>query len=386
MNKKKILFIISNMESGGVSKSMSSLLNVIDTNRFDVSVFITNPTGVFMELIPSTISVIQDKKTQYLLSAFPENLNLLWKKGYFFSFFMRILVAFLMKLNKGVAGWVLSRMLFKIKEEFDLAVDFNGQHQLYYLVDFVKAKKKVSFFHNDYSKWDYYYAMDKRYYPKVDTIFTISPTCIASLQKYFSEVREKIALFENISSSVLIKHLSNAYSVTLAKHSILTVGHLSAQKGTTLAFEVARILKQEGFVFKWYFIGQNTHDRDYEAIIKQYQIEDEIELLGLKVNPYPYVKATKVIAHLSEFEGKSIALDEAKILEKPVVVTSFSTVFDQFQPNVTATICNFDAQEIAKAIKELLLNQEVRNRYSSNLRLHNVDTTNEIQKIYHLLA
>ena len=90
------------MESGGVSKSMSSLLNVIDTNRFDVSVFITNPTGVFMELIPSTISVIQDKKTQYLLSAFPENLNLLWKTGYFFSFFMRILVAFLMKLNKGV--------------------------------------------------------------------------------------------------------------------------------------------------------------------------------------------------------------------------------------------------------------------------------------------
>ena len=50
MNKKKVLFIISNMESGGVSKSMSSLLNVIDTNRYDVSVFITNPTGVFMEL------------------------------------------------------------------------------------------------------------------------------------------------------------------------------------------------------------------------------------------------------------------------------------------------------------------------------------------------
>ena len=59
------------MESGGVSKSMSSLLNVIDTNRYDVSVFITNPTGVFMELIPNTIKVIEDKKTQYIFSAFP---------------------------------------------------------------------------------------------------------------------------------------------------------------------------------------------------------------------------------------------------------------------------------------------------------------------------
>ena len=386
MNKKKILFIISNMESGGVSKSMSSLLNVIDTNRYDVSVFITNPTGVFMELIPNTIKVIEDKKTQYIFSVFPENLKLLLKNGYFFSFFMRILVAFLMKINRGMAGWILSRMIFRIQEEFDLAVDFNGQHQLYYLVDFVKAKKKVSFFHSDYTQWDYYYAMDKRYYPKMDKIFTISPTCVASLQKYFPQVQDKIELFENISSPQLINSLSEAFSVELAENSIVTIGHLSKKKGTPLALEVARILKIEGFVFKWYFIGENSQDQDYQAIIKQYGIENEIVLLGLKVNPYPYVKATKVIAHLSEFEGRSIALDEAKILEKPIVVTSFSTVLDQFQPNITATICNFDAQEIAKAIKELLLNQEVRNRYSSNLRLHNVDTTNEIQKIYHLLA
>lgn len=386
MTKKKILFIISNMESGGVSKSISSLLNVIDTNTYEVSLYVTNPTGVFMELIPSTISVIKDKKTQYLLSEFPENLKLLWKKGYFFSFFMRIIVALLMKVNKGFAGWVLSRMLFKIKEEFDLAVDFNGQHQLYYLVDFIKAKKKVSFFHSDYAKWDYYYAMDKRYYPKVDAIFTISPTCVASLQQYFPEVREKIALFENISSPSFIKQLSNAYVVTLAKHSILTVGHLSVQKGTPLALEVARILKQQGFVFKWYFIGKNTHDFDYEATIKDYQIQDEIEFLGLKVNPYPYMKATTIMAHLSQFEGRSIALDEAKILEKPIVVTSFSTVFDQFHPNVTATICNFDTEQIAKAIKELLLNQELRQLYASNLSVQQVDSTNEIQKIYHLLA
>ena len=69
MTKKKILFIISNMESGGVSKSLSSLLNVIDTNTYEVSLYVTNPTGVFMELIPSTTSVIKDKKTPF----FPKN-------------------------------------------------------------------------------------------------------------------------------------------------------------------------------------------------------------------------------------------------------------------------------------------------------------------------
>ena len=73
--KKKILFIISNMESGGVSKSLTSLLNVIDTNKFNVDVFILNPEGIYMELIPSNIKIITNKKTTLFFSSFPFNLT-----------------------------------------------------------------------------------------------------------------------------------------------------------------------------------------------------------------------------------------------------------------------------------------------------------------------
>jgi len=43
--RKKILFIISNMETGGVSKSMTSLMNAIDRQRYDVSLLIVSPHG-----------------------------------------------------------------------------------------------------------------------------------------------------------------------------------------------------------------------------------------------------------------------------------------------------------------------------------------------------
>lgn len=385
MDKKKILFIVSNMESGGVSKSMSSLLNVIDTEKYDVDIFITNPTGVFMELIPESISIIKDERTQFLLSSFPKNLALLLKKGFVFSFFLRIITAILMLINKGYGAWLLSRRIFKINKEYDLAVDYNGQHQLYYLIDFIKAKKKVSFFHSDYSQWDYYYNMDKKYFQKIDVIFTISDTCVTALKKYFPKNQHKIKLFENISSTKLIEKLANEFIVNLMPNSILSVGHLSVAKGTPLALEVAKILKTKGIAFTWYFIGGDTKDKDYLKLIENYEIQDNIKFLGILVNPYPYIKNAEIIAHLSQFEGKSIALDEAKIIEKPIVVTNFSTVSDQFQHHVNATICNFDSEEIANAIQELLNNKELINKYSSNLNKEKVDNSDEIKKLYNLM-
>jgi hypothetical protein len=162
--KKSILFIVSDMQSGGVSKSMSTLLNVIDYNRFDIDVLILNPSGVFMELLPKNLNIISDNRTKLLFSSFPNNIFQLLKKGYVVSAASRVAVAFFMTFNKGLGSKVLSYGIMNIKKEYDLAVDYNGQHQLYYLVDKVKAKIKVSFFHSDYAKWDYYYQMDQKYY------------------------------------------------------------------------------------------------------------------------------------------------------------------------------------------------------------------------------
>lgn len=44
--KKRILFLISNLETGGVSKSMVSLLNTIDRQKYDVSLWIASSHGV----------------------------------------------------------------------------------------------------------------------------------------------------------------------------------------------------------------------------------------------------------------------------------------------------------------------------------------------------
>lgn len=89
--------------------------------------------------------------------------------------------------------------------------------------------------------------------------------------------------------------------------------------------------------------------------------------------------------HPSQFEGKSIALDEAKLLCKPVVVTNFSTVHDQFKDKVNATICEMNPVAIANAIETLIKDKALCEKYVSCLKTHQTDNTSEISKIYELV-
>lgn len=382
-NRKKILFLIGNLESGGVSKSMVSLLNVIDRDKYDISLWCGSPFGIFFSLLPKDITIISDKKTTLLLQGINGLLPLL-KKGYIFIFFVSIIRLLLSKINKGYAAWWLSRFFPSLNEEYDLIVDYNGQQQLYYMVDKLKGKKKVTFFHNDYGKWPYYYRIDKKYFPKVDAIYTISNVCIESLKRFFPDQKDKIKLMENISSVELINKMANEFKVNFKDgYSILSVGHICKRKGTDLSIEAMRILKEHRLKFKWYFIGDIKED--FSALIAKYSLESYVEFLGVKVNPYPYIKACDIYVHPSRFEGKSIALDEAKILCKPIVVTNFSTVHDQFENGENALIADFHPEDVASKIQLLLENNALRDFLVENLTKCVCDNSSEVNKLYSLL-
>lgn len=123
----------------------------------------------------------------------------------------------------------------------------------------------------------------------------------------------------------------------------------------------------------------------YTKMIEQWNLQDNIVLLGITSNPYPYIKSADILVHPSKFEGKSIALDEAKLLCKPIVVTNFSTVHDQFQNGVNGSVCEMNPVAIANAIEMLIRNENLRKKYIDYLKRNVVDNTSEIGKIYELI-
>ena len=110
-----------------------------------------------------------------------------------------------------------------------------------------------------------------------------------------------------------------------------------------------------------------------------------MKLLGLKENPYPYIANSLLYVQPSKFEGKSIAIDEAKILLKPIVTTNFPTVYDQITHGETGLISEMNPTALANEIEKLLIDENLRNKFAENLSKENWGTESEIEKLYQLI-
>ena len=385
-----MLFIVGTLQSGGVSKSLVNLLNVWDSEKYETSLLLCCKEGdVFSEFIPPGVKVLYSAEVEHCMGG---RRSVIWfiKKGHLIMAAGVLLRLFLSIFSEASAGLLISRMMPQITEdEYDLIVDYGGQQILYYMVDKLKGKCKVSFFHNDYSKWPYYYKADRKYFPQVDRIFTISQVCVDALIQYFPSCKDKIGIMENISSPTLISSMAKE-SVELPDAddgtiTIATLGHVCRRKGTDLSIEAAKLLKSRGIIFKWYLIGK-VMESDLVDRIKSEGLMDTFVFLGIKKNPYPYIAAADLYVHPARYEGKSIALDEAKILCKPIVVTNFSTVNDQFTDTFNASICEMAGDSVAAKIIELIEDNELRSRYVTNLKESMEDNTSEVNKLYSLLG
>ena len=390
--KKKVLFIIGSLQSGGVSKSMVSRLNAWDTEKYDTSLLLCCKDGdVFSDYLPKNIQLIYSPVIEHVMGGF-SSLKWLLAHGYFLLCLGVLLRLILSRISRPLASELIARMMPVVSNvHYDLIVDYGGQQLLYYMVNKLSATKKVSFFHSDYSKWSFYYNADKKYYPLVDHIFTISQTCVDSLKHFFPNCADRVSIMENISSPTIIRQQSlesiGEFKVQIDQmkangNTILcTIGHICRGKGFDFAIEASDILKRNGINFKWIFIGK-VLEEDLLKLIADKELDDNILLVGIQSNPYPYIGLSDIVVHPSRFEGKSIALDEAKILCKPIVVTNFSTVSDQFENGKNGTICGMSGKAVANAIIELINNPNLQDSYRTYLGTHIVDNSREVNKLY----
>ena len=375
--------MIGTLQSGGVSKSIVNLLNAMDRTTYDVHLLLLDRVGdILSPYLPSDITVHVNREIENLHRGL-RGVRALLFTGHLLLAFGSLLRMLMSKISRAWAGRWLAYLMPRFTDlTFDLIIDYGGQQQLYYMVDKLDGKKKITFFHNDYSKWPYYYAADRLYYPKVDQILSISQTCVDVLKAYFPDCKDKISVMQNISSPVLItKQANEVVDLPQAPLLLASLGHIMRRKGTDFSIDAAKILQEKGVDFKWMLVGK-VIEEDLVRRIEQEGLESRFVFLGVCSNPYPYIKAADIYVHPSRFEGKSIALDEAKILCKPIVVTNFSTVNDQFEDRVNASICEMNGEALADAIIELATHKELRQSYVAYLSAHIVDNSSEVEKLY----
>ena len=394
---KKVLISSFDMEVGGVERSLISLLDQFDYKDNDVDLMLYRHHGEFMNLINKKVNLLDEI---YEYSTIRKSILEIVKNGYFKIAFGRIkakLYSDLKQLSKKNDEEQVYQMQYmwkfiikhlpKLEKEYDVAISYLWPH--YFVAEKVNAKKKIAWIHTDYSVIETDIKEDLRIWNKFDYIFAVSEECRKSFLKKYKSLKEKVIVMENITSPDFIKVMSNERVddefIKDKSFKLLSVARLSHAKGIDNAVKALRLLHDRGFKdIKWYVVGYGGDEQMIKNLIKENDLEDSFILLGKKTNPYPYMKECDLYVQPSRYEGKAVAILEAQILGKAVMITNYETAKSQLVNGVDGYITELSVNGIADGIEKLYREDEFRNNLSYNCKNINYANYDELEKLYKL--
>ncbi len=393
--KKKLLFVIPSLNAGGGEKSLINLLNQLDYKQYKVDLLLFRRTGEFLQSLPQDVTILDLSNHYYSFaqSLLPSMMKFISKGNLKFAY-SRLLFTLTNRfvVNASLAeqySWKYKTVVLPALEtEYDVAIGYLEKSSIYFVVDKVKAKRKIGWIHTNYSNAGMDPKFDRAYFEKLDQLVTVSEECKASLLTHFNDLGSKIRIIENILSPNMLKTLSEVEIDTLYQKKaikIVTLARLSHEKGIDLAIEACKELRDQGYLINWLVLGEGTIRQSLKKQIKAYDLEKNFRLLGVRTNPYPYIKHADLYVQPSRYEGKSMAIEEAKILNKPIVITDFETAKDTLINEQTGLIVEKNGSSIANGIIRILVDSNLRNRMIHQLSQEKLGTEDEVQKVYAIL-
>lgn len=393
--KKKVAIITKKLIIGGIEKCLLEMLDAMDLDEIDITLFIEEemPQGGFQEFIPPQIKIknifadeesiktkiIKNLKNRDLKKAI--QLFLSGIKIYYYNVYYKKPTC---KIRQPICS-----TLDCYPDQFDLAISYHNpvSFSVLYTIDKIKANKKVMWIHSNIEEYIEEVDTYKSYFPKFDKIFAVSSGGKDSFISRYPYLEDSTDIFYNRIVKKKIQEKVNKNIKVFpnkAKKIILTTARLSPEKGVDFIPEVAKKLKDAGYLFEWYILGDGNRKLVMDGIEKL-GLSDTIFLLGNQMNPYNYFYECDIYVQPSRFEGYVTTITEAKCLEKPIVGTNIIGINDQITNGVNGLLVNKDVDSLYQGIKQLFDNPELKKRLVSNLKREEIDTTNEIQKLYDLL-
>ena len=372
--KKKVLFMVINMNVGGTEKALLNMIEEMEENQYDVTIYMLEEYGGFLDQIPKWVKIkvfpnyeqikdtLNDPPKQTILA------NL--KKKNVTHAFRLLLLHIQSKLTKERSA--LFRYLLKQypidSTEYDIAVAYAGPMDFisYFVLHKIKAKKKVQWIHFDITKIGFNISFAAKHYKKFDNIFVVSKEGKKKLIEKVPFLQHKIETFYNVVPVEQILKLSKengGFDDDFQGLRILTVGRLSKEKGQDLTISAMAKLKREGYNVRWYCIGEGNARQEYESLIKEHNLEKDYVLLGNKINPYPYMAQCDIYVQSSRHEGYCITLAEVKCFHKPIISTKVNGVTEHIQHEESGIVIEFDEEELFLATRKLIVDRQ----YSKDL-------------------
>lgn len=371
MQKRKVLFVVHQLNYGGVQKSLLAALNAIDYTQNEITLYIRkNRIPLLDEINPNVHQVIINKdKTHYYRK--PYMIFLLGCKMLFHLLKKerkrdRIQERIVEYLNHAQMKYEKTHYP-ELSESYDVAISYIQSYTAKFVGKYVNAKKKIMFFHVSV---DENHKLHEEIMPFFDNIVGVNENVQRILEELYPEVACKMTYIENYVDAEMIREKAKTFTIEKEEGRIVlcSCGRFAPVKGFDLALEAARELRRSDIDFLWYFVGDGPELENIERMIKQYNLEQNIVITGMKDNPYPYIAACDIYIQPSYEEAHSLSIIEAMILGKPIVTTATVGGKALVMNDITGIISEINGKSLYECICSLAINYAKRKDMVHNLR------------------
>ncbi len=353
--KCKVLFLIESLAGGGAEKVLTTLVQNIDKEKFDVTVCAISGGGKYEE-------TVKEHVRYKAILAEPRDGNPLSR---FFYVIKHHLVYKWLSLS-----WVY-RMFVPQDNDVEVAYVEGFTTKLLSHSTNRKAKKyawvHIDLHHNHWTKSVYDSRREEsEAYNRFYKIVGVSRTVVDSFKIEFPDVNVPMEVVYNPIDSSSILSLSKEPHPDMGKHEVIrmvTTGRLEPQKAYGRLVKIIRRLLKEDFSTELWILGDGTERKMLEEYIVSNQLGNVIQLLGFQTNPYKFLAQGDLFVCSSLAEGYSTAVTEALILALPVITTDCSGMGELLKDGEYGIITENSEDALYEGLKTLLSNTELLNYY-----------------------
>ncbi len=383
MEKKKVAVLLPWLKMGRTNKIALNFMEEL-SSYCDVPLILSEHTGELLDEVPEKITLVIDEMKPFKKMFYSD-----LKKFRIFSIIRDFIYYGKIKMGKDNIDnykYIVDRHDYICDTKFDCAISYHGQspERLLNLLYRVHSKRKVAWIHGEMT-----FSKDKcqrlqKFYDKIDHFFFVSGPTKNSFEKVISVGEGKTTIYHNpINKEDILKKSKEKFSPPFSDDciNILTVGRVSAEKGQDMIPKITRKLIDSGYNIRWYIIGDGDMCPEIEQLIREEQVKEYVRLLGVKTNPYCYMKECDIYVQPSYTEGYSTTICEAGMLGKAIVGTKPSGgIRDQITDGEDGLIVDASVEGIAEGISKLLLDEKLLHNFERKILNKNFEGKNEIKK------
>lgn len=345
---KKILFFLPNLAGGGAERVAVNIIRQLDKVDFSISLVLVNRSGKYLDLIPEHVKVYDLESKKTILSIFK---------------LRRLLIH------------IQPNIVFSTLIRTHVALNLAMTHTAHRPFIILRSPNSPSLLLSNKQLKPLLRYFLERAYLNADVVIAQTPEMKEEIVKFHAVDEMKVEVLINpIDTNFIDSKLENISNPFDEKNiNVVAAGRLTKQKGFDVLIKAFADVVKYDDRFKLHIIGADDGESKFlNELCEVLNLENHINFLGFKQNPYRYFFYSDLYVLSSRWEGLPNTVLENLYIKKPVIATKcipFMNVLINHGKNGLLV----DVEDISGLEKAILKYKDIREKGFVNMNKNNIN-------------